>query len=612
MESPRWRGVRTGLLAAGCAAAALAVAWLALRGPQLLPPPVFSSGTNLRGAWSGAHLLVGLALSAVGTGAALLAGLRPRLPAASVGPAVIAPLAGLALATVAAVYPAAARTDLAAALAFVLALVALTAACPGRRWQVPAGLLGGIGLAEAAVAIEQFARGRPTPAAWTGPAAARIPLRVYGTLHNPNALAALLLLAAGGTAALALAAAHPTWRQTARIALVPLALAFALTFSRAAYIGLLAGAGVTAIALPATHRRPALVLAAAVALGLGLATVAAPAVAWRATRLTPATAGDWQAHLFEWRVALAIWRSHPWLGAGPGGVAVLYGIHEPPGAGGTYALVVAPGAVDGDALQWLANTGLVGGALAAAGLARRPRRRLSRPLGAAVLAIALATAFALRAPWAGERALAAGWRAWRTGRPTAYRRFQTAAQAAPRDAAAQAAAADAALRWRRGRVSIRDATARADLGAALRLNPYDGGTWDLAGALLSTTAHPEAAACAQQAAASAAPYNPFFAGRLARALAAAGHPAAGRADAAYALSHLPSWLRVYAEHPRSDAPFSHLARADGVRYRRQAAGAAAPARPLRPLPPSVCEAHLARAGLPSAAYRRSAAASRRP
>ena len=674
---PLWQHrIRTGLLAAGAGTAALAVGWLALRGPQLLPPPIFSGGTSLRGAWSGTHLLAGLALSGGGTGIALLAGLRPRMPARAVGIGLAAPLAGLALATAAATYPAAAQVDLAAAIAFVLALVAMAAACPGHRWKWLAGLLASVGLAETAVSMAQFARGRPTPVAWTGPAAARIPLRVYGTMHNPNTLGALLLLAAGGMAALALAAEHRTWRHAARIALVPLAAALALTFSRGAYIGLVVGASVTTIALPVAMRRRALAAAAALALGIGLATALAPAVAWRATRLTPATAGDWRSHIFQWRVAVAIWRSHPWLGAGPGGVAVLYGVHEPPGAGGTYALASTPGAVDADALQWLANTGLVGAALAAVGLAlcatdlaralrrqrpgpraaaaafagalaaigiqglfdatavvlpvagatavagaglvaaagvlRRPQQRFGRRLGAGILTLSLAAAVVLHAPWAGERALAAGWRALRVGRPTAYGLFQTAVRAAPQDAAAQAAAGDAAVRMRLAQGAGWDPAARADLSAALRLDPYDGGTWDLAGAFLTAVAHPAAAACAQQAAAAAAPYNPFFAGRLARTLAATGHRAAARRDAAYALRRLQPWLQVYREHPRTDAPFITVAQADGVRFRRQAAGAAAPARPLRPLPQAVCLAHLTRAGLPAAAYRQWAAAVRRP
>jgi O-antigen ligase len=626
--------------------------WLLARAPLVAPISLYAASSSTVGFYSTSHIIA--AMAALAGLAAPLAAVRGRvaLPAWPILVALALPLAAMGMATARAVYPHDARTDLALAGAMALFAVAL-AGSVGRLLQVAlwATAMGGCVLA--ALAFRQFAAGQPSPLAWTGAAAAMIPVRVTATLGNPNVLAAVLLLCLGAALALGWAGLAPA---------VPVTAALLLTFSRGAYLGLGATALATLLLVPRARRRWALAAVAVLAATAFVVHLRVPAVALRAASIGVG-ASDNASRFFTWLDALQVWRAHPLTGAGPGGLEALYAVMAPRGWHGNFTYTVVPSSADNDLLEWAAEGGLLAvlalaaalalvalavaralrpagpGArataapliaaflgiavqglfevtayalpvqavmawsfamlLAASGTVREHRLGWSRLLAAPALAACGALALVLWSVWPAYQAYAAGFATFAAGHPAAaVPDLARAATLDPTSARAQAAAGDAAvLAVYAGQASLAPAAA-ARLAAALRLDPYDGSVWSVASALETKLGQPLAAACAQQAAVHTRPYDPFQAFDLGRQLTALGQAAAGRADLAYAAWTFGPTLAVMAEHGQT-----------GPYYRQgqqeEAAAARAgppPSQPVEPLSAAVCAPALAAAGVPGDAW----------
>lgn len=369
--APPWAAALAVSFRVALAAACLGTLWWLLRrGPLVAPISLFSAAGATNGFYSASHILPVMALCGAMAGLGWALSRRIPVPAAGPAAAVLLPLLARVLSTLHAVYPHDARSDLAIAGALAAFYLAATAAVGNGGVYPGLAALAATAVALAGVGLAQFTAGQPTPVAWTGPAfAAVIPVRISATLHNPNALAAALLLGIGAAGALAVGDWPWPLRLPGLLALLPLGAALPLTFSRGAYVGLALTVGLAALGLPREARRRA--LAALLCLLLPAAGVAArvPGVLYRVHGIGVQTGGDIASRLFTWKDALAVWRTHPAWGVGPGGLQVLFAAHQPRGdLGGTYVLIDVPGSADHDALQWLAENGWVGGLLLAAGL----------------------------------------------------------------------------------------------------------------------------------------------------------------------------------------------------------------------------------------------------
>jgi O-antigen ligase/tetratricopeptide (TPR) repeat protein len=384
------------------AATVVALVWLLHRGAIVAPVSLYAAYGSANGFFTAGRVVPVLAL--IGAAGALWAVVdgRVTLPGPAALLVIALPLGALALAAGHAVYPHDARVHLLLAAAFAIFWFGLTAALG-----IDAGALLGLALVAGAGdwlavgGLHQFLVGQPTPVGWTGAFASIIPVRISASLHNPNVLAAALLLSLGAAVGLAVGARHPLPRILGLVALVPPALALPLTFSRAAYVALPLMVVVTALLLPRKLRGSGLLALATLVVPLVAVAVGVHGVLFRVHTISVQGGGDVTSRFFSWLDALHIWLARPLLGAGPGGLEALYARYHTVGdARGTYVLIDVPGSPDNDPLQWLADTGLVGGlALIAAVvlavvLAWRARRRLpawagaAAPLVGAVVAVA--------------------------------------------------------------------------------------------------------------------------------------------------------------------------------------------------------------------------------
>lgn len=182
----------------------------------------------------------------------------------------------------------------------------------GDAWLVGAAIAGAYALLQAAGL---------DPAPWSDTAILSGTMRPFGTLGHPNLLGAVTAPAAA--LSLARALETPVRRRLHLAAAGLLAAATLVTLSRAAWLGLAAGAGV-AWALQARARR---VRPSGRALWIGAAALASLVVVavvsgWGAlfvARLRDMItgAGSGAARLEIWRIALAAFRERPLLGQGP-------------------------------------------------------------------------------------------------------------------------------------------------------------------------------------------------------------------------------------------------------------------------------------------------------
>ena len=173
------------------------------------------------------------------------------------------------------------------------------------------------------------------PAPWIHTATLGNFVRPFGTMGHPN----LLGVVTCGVGAAAVALALEPGRGWIRVGLALLFAATTLiTFSRAAWLGLAAGA-VVAVLLSARARGRAglprgALLAGAALLLVGVALVALtplrePLMARLHDLIAPGE-GSGRSRLDIWRAALAAWRERPWLGQGPDTFALTFTRLQPP------------------------------------------------------------------------------------------------------------------------------------------------------------------------------------------------------------------------------------------------------------------------------------------
>ena len=215
--------------------------------------------------------------------------------------------------------------------------------------------------------------------------------RPFGTLGHANLLGAVGAAALVAAVGLALTGSLGPWWATT--AVVVFGAATALSLSRAAWIATGIGA-CAALALaraargpaPATPRRAPgnhrdargrLLPAGGIVVALALLMLIPP-LRGRALELFAFGGGSGRARLEIWKAALAMWRAHPWLGAGPDTFHLLFDRYQTPGYW-LYEWRTTPFHAHSIYLYALATRGIVGGVVAAI--------------------VLVATAFATRGAW---------------------------------------------------------------------------------------------------------------------------------------------------------------------------------------------------------------------
>jgi putative inorganic carbon (hco3(-)) transporter len=218
----------------------------------------------------------------------------------------------------------------------------LLASAPQWWDRIVAALLAGE-LLTSVIGIRQLYGDTSELARWADPnSVADGTIRIYSTLENPNLLAGYLL----PILPLALAALL-RWRQPARrlFALAALALGLAalvLTYSRGAWMGLVAAAGVVVLLLAVQRTRrwpkfwrrlaPVLVLLA----GATLLAVLVVQVEPLRVRVLSLLAGRGDSsnnfRINVWLAALDMIQARPWIGIGPGNDAfnLIYPLYQQP------------------------------------------------------------------------------------------------------------------------------------------------------------------------------------------------------------------------------------------------------------------------------------------
>lgn len=255
----------------------------------------------------------------------------------------------------------------------------LLASAPAWWDRIVAALLAGE-LVTSVIGLRQLYGDTSELARWADPnSVADGTVRIYSTLENPNLLAGYLLV----VLPLALAAVL-RWRQPARrlFALAALALGLAalvLTYSRGAWMGLVAAAAVVGLllALRFTQRWPPLWrrLMPLLLLGGGAALLAV--LVWQVeplrVRVLSLLAGRGDSsnnfRINVWLAALDMIQARPWIGIGPGNDAFnqIYPLYQQPkfNALSAYSIPLEL-AVEAGLPGLLAGIGLVWSTLAAA------------------------------------------------------------------------------------------------------------------------------------------------------------------------------------------------------------------------------------------------------
>jgi putative inorganic carbon (hco3(-)) transporter len=212
------------------------------------------------------------------------------------------------------------------------------------RWwdRIVAALLAG-SLLTAVIGLRQLYEDTAALARWADPnSVAKGTVRIYSTLGNPNLLAGYLLPILPLAVVVLLRWRRPLPRVFAATTLVMGATALVLTYSRAAWMGLVAATAVLAVllALRSTRRWPPLwrkVVPLAVLLGGGvlLAVLVWQVEPLRVRVLSLVAGREDSSNNFRinvWLAALDMIQARPWLGIGPGNDAfnLIYPLFQQP------------------------------------------------------------------------------------------------------------------------------------------------------------------------------------------------------------------------------------------------------------------------------------------
>jgi O-antigen ligase len=182
-------------------------------------------------------------------------------------------------------------------------------------------------------ALAQAAHVDPLP--WAHQATLGGVVRPFGTLGHPNLLGVVSCAAAA--AAATRAALEPARRARNAAAAALFAVTAAITFSRAAWLGLAAGGGMVLASTwrwrARTRLRPSMMLAAGgvgvVAVGLALVLGGHALVAHVAETFSPSV-GSGASRLEIWRIALRAFQARPLLGHGPDTFALVFSAFQTP------------------------------------------------------------------------------------------------------------------------------------------------------------------------------------------------------------------------------------------------------------------------------------------
>ena len=218
----------------------------------------------------------------------------------------------------------------------------LLASAPGWWDRIVAALLGGQ-LLTAVIGIRQLYGDTSELARWADPnSVADGTIRIYATLDNPNLLAGFLLPVIP-LAAVALLRWRPPLQRLFALAALLLGLsALVLTYSRGAWMGLVAGAAVVGLLLAGrlTRQWPPLWRKLAPLLlllgGAALLTVLVLQVEPLRVRVLSLVAGRGDSsnnfRINVWLAALDMIQARPWIGIGPGNDAfnLIYPLYQQP------------------------------------------------------------------------------------------------------------------------------------------------------------------------------------------------------------------------------------------------------------------------------------------
>lgn len=225
----------------------------------------------------------------------------------------------------------------------VYALLRQLLAQSSRWWdRIVAALLAGE-LATAVLGIRQLFGNTEELARWADPnSVATGTIRIYGTLENPNLLGGFLLAVLPLALAALLRWQAPLRRLFAATALWLGLVALVLTYSRGAWMGMVASLGLMALLLalrqtrgwPPLWRRllPALLLLGGTAVLVVLVTQVEPL---RVRVLSLVAGREDSSNNFRinvWMAALQMVQDRPWLGIGPGNTAfnLIYPLYQQP------------------------------------------------------------------------------------------------------------------------------------------------------------------------------------------------------------------------------------------------------------------------------------------
>jgi putative inorganic carbon (hco3(-)) transporter len=124
-----------------------------------------------------------------------------------------------------------------------------------------------------------------------------------------------------------------------------------VTYVRGAWVGFVAGLGVMLLTL----RRGRAIMIIGLALVLSMALVGPERLSSRVRSFVDPRDGTARERLYMWKSGLAMWREHPWLGVGPGGVKRLYPRYALP-----EAVKKSTSHIHSSPLQILVERGVVG------------------------------------------------------------------------------------------------------------------------------------------------------------------------------------------------------------------------------------------------------------
>ncbi|MGE3804810.1 MAG: O-antigen ligase family protein [Gemmataceae bacterium] len=232
------------------------------------------------------------------------------------------------------------------------------------------------------------------PLAWSRNSTLHDYFRPFGTLGHPNFLAGYLVMGAALLGCFLLRARNEQQRPSKFLCCGLLVLAVVMTglsYTRGAWLALLAVAACYLIGLRGWRLRRSAWLGAGLVVALGLSALALPGMQERFQEMGALRSGSLQSRLHLWRAALALFAQHPVCGAGLDTFHLVFGSVRTP----AFNLIewnTTPLHAHNLVLDTLAGQGLLGGlagVLLLVGLVQTARRAWYRPAADRTLLLGL-------------------------------------------------------------------------------------------------------------------------------------------------------------------------------------------------------------------------------